>query len=195
MLIWPWHFAFKNWHTFYYEKEYTLGINFLGQPIEHYIFIFSLVFFNLFIFTNCRLWFRVRFLMKIYYSVSFVFFGILIFIIKDHFNETLTAISIVCVLFLLTLQLINRRVFVLWFYPGWFISLFPMFLLNLFLMIFPVYIILENSVTGIRLLNIPVEVFLYQLAIYAIGLVLYEWSSRSVFKIPEHTFIVEKDLE
>ena len=148
----------------YFNKKYTLGINFFNLPVEEVMFFFTVPYSTLFVYQIINYYIKdknieigtrkilvglilsliggVILLLagKFYTGYILVFFAISLFLVRDSFTK-------------------NRIIF--------YLSIFLLTLFfNSYLTSRPVVIYNQNYILGLRLFSVPVEDFFYSLSLF-----------------------------
>ena len=177
-LVWDQWFA----HMFVwgFNSIYLCSYYVYDLPIEEVMFFFTVPYACIFIYECLRAYIgRSETFEELYRWFTLLFFGIscsLLYWFNDHLYTALTSLFL-CLLLGTHLMVIKRR-YMSWFYFAFVVSLIPMLIVNGLLTAFPVVHYNEAEITGFRLGSIPIEDFLYNMAMLAMCIGLYEWFKR-----------------
>ncbi len=175
-----WDQWFTEMNVWGFNAKYLLGYYVFDLPIEEILFFFTVPYACVFIYEAIRTFVRQSDTFEeLYRWFSLLFFGVSCTLLYWYNDKLYTAVTcLVLTLILGTHLTVIRRRYMSWFYFAYIISLIPMLVVNGILTSKPVvyYNDLENI--GIRLMRIPVEDFLYNMAMLAMCIGLYEWFNR-----------------
>ena len=172
-----WDIIFTDIGVWSFSKQYTLGHNLIGLPLEEILFFFAIPFASLALFELINSMFKdrvIKFNRKILLSLS------LILILSSFYLLFLFKIYTGTVLLLLGLLLLwyyrcnkegiiqkNQLLFFL-------LSFIPFFIVNSILTGLPVVSYSDTFNSGIRIGTIPIEDFIYSFLMLAMFLIVYQ---------------------
>lgn len=172
-----WDIIFTYIGVWSFSKQYTLGHNLIGLPLEEILFFFAIPFASLALFELINSMFKdrvIKFNRKILLSLS------LILILSSFYLLFLFKIYTGTVLLLLGLLLLwyyrcnkegiiqkNQLLFFL-------LSFIPFFIVNSILTGLPVVSYSDTFNSGIRIGTIPIEDFIYSFLMLAMFLIVYQ---------------------
>lgn len=176
-----WDMLFTYMGVWSFSKQYTLGINIAGLPIEEILFFFAIPFASLALFELINSVFKnreIRFNKTILLATSLIinFLSLyLLFIIKIYTGTVLLILGI----FLLWYYRCNKEGVIqrnqLIFFT---FSFIPFFIVNSILTGLPVVSYSEAFNSGLRIGTIPIEDFIYSFLMLAMFLNVYQEKSK-----------------
>lgn len=177
-LVWDqWFTAMGIWG---FNALYITGYYIGDIPIEEVMFFFTVPYACVFIYECLRAYVKHNETFEeLHRWFTLLFFGIalsLLYWFNDHLYTALTCLVLTFVLG--THLIVIRRRYMSWFYFSYLVSIIPMLIVNGLLTAKPVVYYNENEITGLRIGSIPIEDFLYNLAMLVICIGLYEWFTR-----------------
>lgn len=181
-LVWDQWFAEMG--VWGFNAIYLTGY-YIGEiPIEEILFFFTVPYACVFIYECLRAYIRKNDTFEeLYRWFTLLFFGISCSLLYWFNDRLYTGITCLILSFVLgTHLMVIRRRYMSWFYFAYVVSLLPMLVVNGLLTAKPVVYYSENEITGWRLGSIPIEDFLYNMAMMVICIGLYEWFNRLILR-------------
>lgn len=184
VLFLVWDQLFVIWHVWSFNPDYILGYYVMDLPIEEVLFFFTVPYACVFILESTRVYIKKDIFGKSHRYITLVFMLLSCFLFYKYQRQLYTTVTCLILFFLLNIQLIViKRNYMSRFYLTYFISIIPMLIVNGILTAKPVVQYNPMHFTGIRLGTIPVEDFLYNLAMLLTCISLYEmfrrWGTRN----------------
>lgn len=169
-----------------FNDKYILGYKVFGLPIEEIMFFFTVPYSCTFIYLNMELlgqrYKKVPDLRLTYIVFSIVFLVASLFFMERAYTFTVLLFAGVSLILLGSLFNGPRLAY---FGVAYLISLLPMFIVNGILTALPIVIYNYNETWNFRIGTIPVEDFIYSLALLALNVSLFELFKRNaVTKTP-----------
>ena len=180
LLFLLWDQWFTEMNIWGFNAKYLLGYYIYDIPVEEIMFFITVPYACVFLYES------IRTLMKqnetfeeLYRWFSFLFFGVACTLLYWYNDRLYTAITCLLLTLILGTHLtVIRRRYMSWFYFAYLVSLIPMLIVNGLLTSKPVVFYNDLGNMHLRLGTIPVEDFLYNMAMLAICIGLYEWFNR-----------------
>jgi lycopene cyclase domain-containing protein len=175
-----WDQWFTEMNIWGFNSKYILGYYIFDIPVEEILFFFTVPYACVFIYEALRAYIRQNETFEeLYRWFSLLFFGISCTLLYWYNDRLYTAITCLVVSMILgTHLMVIRRRYMSWFYFAYAVSIIPMLIVNGILTAKPVVFYNDKENIGLRLMTIPVEDFLYNLAMLSICIGLYEWFKR-----------------
>lgn len=177
-LLWDQWFA--SMHIWGFNSKYILGYYVGLLPVEEILFFVTVPYACIFIYECLKAYIgHSATFEELYRWFTLLFFGISCSLLYWYNDRLYTALTgLVLSLILGTHLTVIRRRYMSWFYFAFMISLLPMLVVNGILTAKPVVHYNEAEITGLRVMRIPIEDFLYNMAMLAMCTGLYEWFKR-----------------
>lgn len=177
-LFWDqWFAAMGVWG---FNSIYLTGY-YVGEiPIEEIMFFLTVPYACVFIYECLRAYIKQNDTFEeLHRWFTLLFFGISCSLLYWFNDRLYTSLTCLILSFMLGTHLIViRRRYMSWFYFAFLISLIPMLIVNGILTAKPVVYYNEMEITGLRLMSIPIEDFLYNMTMFVMCIGLYEWFNR-----------------
>lgn len=175
-----WDHWFSGMQIWGFNAKYILGYYIGNLPIEEVMFFFTVPYACIFIYECLRTYIgKSNTFEELYRWFTLLFFGISCTLLYWYNDRLYTAITCLVLSFILGTHLtVIKRRYMSWFYFAFLVSLVPMLIVNGLLTAKPVVFYNEEEITGFRLTSIPIEDFLYNMAMLAMCTGLYEWFNR-----------------
>ncbi len=163
-----------------FNAKYILGYYIGNLPLEEVMFFITVPYACVFIYECLRAYLKQNDLFeKLHRWFTLLIFGIVCTLLYWFNDRLYTAITCMLLFFMLGTHLIViKRRYMSWFYFAFAISIIPMLIVNGILTAKPVVFYNPNEIIGIRLGTIPIEDFLYNLAMLTMCIGIYEWLKR-----------------
>jgi len=175
-----WDQWFTDMNIWGFNVLHLTGYFFGDIPIEEIMFFFTVPYACVFIYECLKAYLKKNETFEsLHRWFTFLFFGIalsLLFWFNDRLYTAVT--SFFLVLILSTHLFIIKRRYLSWFYFAFIISIIPMLLVNGILTGKPVVVYNNAENMNLRLMSIPYDDFLYNLAMLLMCIGLYEWFKR-----------------
>ncbi len=175
-----WDQWFTEMNVWGYNAKYILGYYVLDIPVEKLLFCFTFPYACVFIYILLRTYVKHNETFEeLYRWFSLLFFGMACSLLYWYNDRLYTAvICLVLALILGTHLMVIRRRYMSWFYFAYMVCLVPILLINGLLCSRPVMHYNPLEIIDSRILGIPVEDFLYYMAMLAICIGLFEFITR-----------------
>lgn len=177
-LFWDqWFAAMGVWG---FNSIYLTGY-YVGEiPIEEIMFFLTVPYACVFIYECLRAYIKQNDTFEeLHRWFTLLFFGISCSLLYWFNDRLYTSLTCLILSFMLGTHLIViRRRYMSWFYFAFLTSLIPMLIVNGILTAKPVVYYNEMEITGLRLMSIPIEDFLYNMTMFVMCIGLYEWFNR-----------------
>ncbi len=173
-IVWDSLFTYLGFWSF--NDEFTLGLRFLGLPLEEWLFFIVIPYCSVFIYENTKLYLpKLNFNKQITYFLWFVLIVFSVLAVMN-FGKWYTFINLISNVLLLVYVLLfsNFKKNFTHFALTFLISFFPMLFVNGVLTSMPVVEYNGKFFSQIRLMDIPIEDFSYFLLLLLMNLLIYE---------------------
>lgn len=180
MVFLLWDQWFTEMNIWGFNALYLLGYYIGSVPVEEYILFFTITYTCVFIYECLRTYMRQsgRF-EELYRWFTLLFFGISCTLLYWYNNKLYTAVTCLLLSLMLGTHLtVIRRRYMSWFYFAYIVAMIPLLVVNGVLGSINVIYYNRAETMGVQFLSIPIEDFLYYLAMLAMCIGLYEWFSR-----------------
>lgn len=177
-LVWDQWFA--EMQVWGFNAVYLSGY-YIGEiPIEEIMFFLTVPYACVFIYECLRAYIKSNETFEeLHRWFTLLFFGIACSLLYWFNDRLYTGITCLVVSFSLgTHLMVIKRRYMSWFYFAFIVSIIPMLVVNGLLTSRPVVYYNENEIIGLRLGSIPVEDFLYNMAMMIMCIGIYEWFNR-----------------
>lgn len=174
-----WDILFTRWHIWGFNDRYLLGIDWMGLPLEEWLFFFAIPYACIFVYETLNLFFQESFWNQYQQPISLFLIGISAGIGITNLGKFYTASA-----FLLTALTLAWHYWYLKsgylgkFYRAYLVILFPFVVVNGILTgaFFSQPIVWYDNAhnLGIRIGTIPLEDFFYAMLLILINLTFYE---------------------
>lgn len=180
LLFLLWDHWFAGMQIWGFNSKYLLGYYIGNLPLEEVMFFLTVPYACIFIYECLKAYIgQSATFEELYRWFTLLFFGISCSLLYWFNDRLYTAITCLLLSFILGTHLtVIRRRYMSWFYFAFLVSVIPMLLVNGILTAKPVVFYNENEISGFRVMSIPVEDFLYNMAMLAMCTGLYEWFKR-----------------
>ncbi len=184
MLIFiPWDILFTYSNVWRFNNKYTIGLDFLYLPIEEWAFFIAVPFSCIFIYEVINYLFPKISSVKRVKKISFIFSFFLMLLSLIFWNNAYTFVCFFFSALALLLLIIKNENLIVPFFRTYFISIIPLLIVNGFLTGSfgePIVIYNESEIIGLRIMNIPVEDFIYNLFLLLTTLLFYNRFKKTI---------------
>ncbi len=182
-IFWVWDIKFTAAQIWSFNPEYTIGKNFMGMPIEEWLFFIVVPYSCVFIYEVLKFYLK-----KYEYANPFLVLSLILivgFALISYFfrHQAYTFLT-----FLFSTVYLGYTVFrnrfkphITKFYFAYFVSLLPFLVVNGILTSLPVVEYNSAHILNIRILNIPVEDFSYLFLMLLMVTTIYETLKESKY--------------
>ena len=178
-LFLAWDMAFVQLGIWSFSKEYTLGPNILGMPIEEFLYFLALPYLALFIYEALLAHFPRWSFRSVTVSISWILLVACVFVVLQYFSKLYTSITAALIIFTVLNQItITKAGYRSHLYIAWILCCLPLLLINGLMCNLPIIEYNEEHLTGLKLANIPVENFFYLLLYMMWSIALFEKYQR-----------------
>ncbi len=179
-----WNIWFTQLGVWNYNAFYFSGIYIFQTPIESIIIlgILPVAFICLHEWTKNK--FQILHKIEAYHRfTTLLFSGIAASLLFWYHHKVFTGITLLLLLFnLLTHLIVIKRHYMNWLYFSILIVILPLFVSNIFLANVPIMLFKNSETIGFQILNIPVELFIFQISVLMLNTGVYEWTKRIQLK-------------
>jgi len=181
----PWDVFFTSHNVWWFNDEFTVGVRFLGLPIEEWLFFYVIPYCGIFVYEVLKAYFPVldfnRSLKYLFYGLSVVFVILAIF----HFGRWYTSFNLLfnAVFIWIALSINEFKRHLTHFFLTYVITFFPMLIVNGVLTSMPVVEYNSEHISQLRLYSIPVEDFAYYFLLLLMSVCVFEYASMKKEKI------------
>ncbi|MBI1223151.1 MAG: lycopene cyclase domain-containing protein [Bacteroidetes bacterium] len=170
----PWDAAFSKLGVWSFEGKYLLGLHWIHLPLEEYFFFLVVPYAALFIYRCLEVYFPKDYLFRWRAPIAWAIIFICLLIYLTHPGKLYTAVNCLYLSFALLIVLLSGRgEFLGRFFLCYLILIIPFFIFNGALTNLPVVKYNDAENMGIRLLNIPVDDFFYNMGMLLIPVANY----------------------
>lgn len=175
-LFWIWDIKFTKGGVWLFNTEYTLGKQYLGLPIEEWLFFIVIPYSCVFIYEVLK-----YYLKKYEYANPFLAFSLVLIIafgLITYFSrqQVYTFMTFLFSTIYLTYTVFRNKFksHITKFYFAYFVSLIPLLIIDGILTSIPVVEYHPATILNIRILNIPVEDFSFFFLMMLMVITIYE---------------------
>jgi len=175
-IFWVWDIRFVEAQVWSFNPEYTIGLAFIGMPIEEWLFFIVVPYSCVFIYEVLKFY-----LEKYEYPKSFRLVSLFLiagFALISYFfrQQNYTFLTFIFSAVYLSFAIFGRKFkpYITKFYFSFMVSLIPFMVVNGFLTSLPVVKYNSAHIMNIRILNIPIEDFSYLFLMLLMVITIYE---------------------
>jgi len=176
VIFWVWDIRFVEAQIWSFNTEYTVGINFIGMPVEEWLFFIVVPYCCVFIYEVLKFYLK-----KYEYANVFKLFSlflIVVFVLISYFfrHQNYTFLTFLFSAAYLSYTLIRKKFIphLTKFYFAFLVSLIPFLVVNGILTSLPVVKYNPAHIMNIRIMNIPLEDFSYLFLMLIMVTTIYE---------------------
>lgn len=175
-----WDNWFADMEIWGFNAKYLLGYYIGHIPLEEVMFFLTVPYACIFIYECLKAYIgHSETFEELYRWFTFLFFGISCSLLYWYNDRLYTAVTCIILSLMLGTHLtVIRRRYLSWFYFAFAVSVLPMLIVNGILTARPVVYYNESQIMGFRLMQIPLEDFLYNMTMLLMVTGLYEWFKR-----------------
>lgn len=183
IFFWGWDIWFTQNSIWSFNKNYTLGFDIFGMPIEEWLFFIIIPYCCIFIYEVIKHYLKgLKFNRQgIYLSILLAFILLIISILSIKLRYTFFTFVFSAIYLLLTIAKSQFRKHMVYFYTTYLVSLLPFMAVNGILTSLPVVSYNPEHILNLRVMNIPVEDFSYLFLLLLMGISIYEYLKERKF--------------
>lgn len=177
IFFWVWDVWFTQNFIWSFSKDYTLGFNVIGMPIEEWLFFLIIPYCCIFIYEVLKYYFKkladrqTNTYLSITLSVIFLTIGLL----SAHLRYTFITFFFSAIFLSISAARRTFRKHSALFYTTYLVSLIPFLVVNGILTSLPVVSYNPEHILNLRVINIPVEDFSYLFLMLLMSISIYEY--------------------
>jgi lycopene cyclase domain-containing protein len=183
IFFWIWDIRFTTNQVWSFNPEYVIGINFLGMPIEEWLFFIVIPYCCIFIYEVLKVYLKDYEYPNFFRNLSWflaVLFGLTGYLYNNQ-GYTLVTFSFSAVYLGYTILRNSFNSYFSKFYFAYFVSLIPFLIVNGILTSLPVVEYNSEQIMNIRIITIPVEDFSYLFLLLLMSITIYEAIKESKY--------------